>query len=404
MRPSCGGIESSASSTSCPNSSSLSCTNPSSPRFAGPGPGPPPGPPGRDDAPVTSTSVTSPPAPRVSALRFVAWFGLVSALGDFVYEGARSVIGPFLATYGASAAVVGLVTGIGEAVALVFRLFTGPLSDRTGRPWPQTIVGYALTMVCVPLMALSGGLAAAATLYNGERFGKAVRSPSRDTMLAHASAVVGVGRTFGLHEALDQSGAIIGPLAIALVIASGGSLKLSFALLAVPGAAAILVLLRLRAAVPRPDLFDPDASVSEAKKLRLGTDLPRTFWLYSAFSAATMLGFATWALLAYHLVQRHVISGSLVPVLYAAAMGAAALAALAFGRIYDRFGLRGLTVLPVLAAVVPPLSFSDSVAAVVVGAVVWGTAMGVHDSTMRAAVTALVPRVRLIGRASHRWR
>src|SRR5438270_12431485 len=166
---------------------------------------------------VPDVSVT-PPAVRVSAIRFVAWFGLVSALGDFVYEGARSVIGPYLATFGASAATVGLVTGVGEAVALVFRLFTGPLSDRTGRPWPQTIAGYALTMVCVPLMALSGSLATASALYNGERFGKAVRSPSRDTMLAHASAVVGVGRTFGLHEALDQTGALVGPLVIALIL------------------------------------------------------------------------------------------------------------------------------------------------------------------------------------------
>jgi MFS family permease len=332
--------------------------------------------------------------PRVSALRFVAWFGLVSALGDFVYEGARSVVGPFLATFGASAATVGLVTGIGEAVALVFRLFTGPLTDRTGRPWPQTILGYALTMVCVPLMALSGGLGAAAALYNGERFGKAVRSPARDTMLAHASAVVGVGRAFGLHEALDQSGAVVGPLAIALVVGAGGSLKLAFALLAVPGAAALLVLTRLRLAVPEPEDYDPSASVSEAKKLRLESRLPRQFWLYSAFSAATMLGFATWAVLAYHLVHRHVVSGAVVPVLYAVAMAAAALAAIASGRVYDRFGFRGLTVMPVLAAVVPVLSFSRSVAAVTVGAVVWGAAMGIHDSTLRAAVTDLVPRHR----------
>lgn len=333
-------------------------------------------------------------APRVSALRFVAWFGLVSALGDFVYEGARSVIGPFLATKGATAATVGLVTGIGEAVALVFRLFTGPLSDRTGRPWPQTILGYALTMVCVPLIALTGNLPAAAALYNGERFGKAVRSPARDTMLAHASAVVGVGRTFGLHEALDQSGAIVGPLVIALILGAGGSLNLSFALLAIPGAAALIVLTRLRLAVPRPEDYDPQASVSDAKRLRLAADLPRRFWLYSAFSAATMLGFATWALLAFHLVRQGVVSTSAVPVLYAGAMAAAAAAALVSGRLYDRFGFRGLTALPVLAAVVPALSFSTSVAAVVVGAIVWGVAMGVHDSTMRAAVTDLVPRHR----------
>jgi MFS family permease len=249
-------------------------------------------------------------------------------------------------------------------------------------------------MLCVPLLALAGGVTSAAVLYNGERFGKAVRSPSRDTMLAHASAVVGVGRTFGLHEALDQCGALSGPLLIAGVLALGGSYKLAFALLAVPGVVALVVLARLRAAAPDPSEFDPQAQVSDAKKLRLDSHLPARFWLYSGFSALTMLGFATWAVLAYHLVYRHVLSTSTIPVLYAAAMGAAALASLAVGRLYDRAGFRGLVVIPLLAAVVPMLSFSTSIPAVVAGAVVWGAGMGVHDSTMRAAVTDLVPRSR----------
>ena len=332
--------------------------------------------------------------PKISALRFVAWFGLVSALGDVVYEGARSVIGPYLATFGASAATVGLITGIGEAVALVLRLGTGPLSDRTGKPWPQTILGYALTMLCVPLLAVAGGVPSAAVLYNGERLGKAVRSPSRDTMLAHASAVVGVGRTFGLHEALDQTGALSGPLLIAAVLALGGGYKLAFALLAIPGVVALLVLARLRAAAPNPSEYEPTAQVSDAKRMRLDTRLPARFWLYSGFSALTMLGFATWAVLAFHLVHRHVLSTSTIPILYAAAMGAAALASLGVGRLYDRAGFRGLVVIPILAAAVPVLSFSTSVPAVVAGAVVWGAGMGVHDSTMRAAVTDLVPRAR----------
>ena len=331
---------------------------------------------------------------RVGALQFVLWFGLVSALGDFVYEGARSIIGPYLGHLGASAFVVGVVTGIGEAVALVFRLFTGRFVDRTQRPWPQTILGYALTMVCVPLLALSGGLASASLLYNGERFGKAVRSPSRDMMLGYASAGMGSGKAFGLHEALDQSGALVGPLVIAAVLAAGGSYHLTFAMLAVPGAVALLVLFRLRAAVPDPHRYDPEASLPESKHLRLDPHLPRQFWLYSAFTTATMLGFATWAVLAYHLESQDVVSASVIPVLYAAAMGTAALAALVFGRLYDRHGFRGLVSLPVLAAVVPWLSFSTSVVAVVVGAVVWGAAMGVHESTMRAAVTDLVPRHR----------
>jgi MFS family permease len=331
---------------------------------------------------------------RVSALRFIVWFGIVSAVSDFVYEGARSIIGPFLGHLGASAAVVGLVTGIGEATALVFRLFTGRLADRTGKPWPQTIVGYGLTMVCVPLIAISNGLSSAAVLYNGERFGKAVRTPARDMMLAHASAAVGRGKAFGLHEALDSVGGLLGPLAIAAVLALGGSYRLSFALLAVPGAAALVVLTRLRAAVPEPADYDPSASVAESKRLRLDTHLPRRFWLYSAFSAATMLGFSTWAVLAFHLTERHIVDASVVPVLYAGAMGTAGIAAVAFGRVYDTVGMRGLVVVPFAGAAVPWLSFSHSVAAIVVGAVLWGGAVGVHESTMRAAVTDLVPHAR----------
>src|SRR6185503_9752707 len=155
---------------------------------------------------------------------------------DVVYEGARSVIGPYLGSLGASAFLVGVVTGAGEAAALVLRLFTGRLVDRTGRPWPQTIVGYALTCLCVPLIALTGNLAGAGLLYNGERIGKSVRTPARDTMLAHASAELGRGYAFGLHEALDQIGAMTGPLLIAGVLALGGDYRLGYGLLAVPGA------------------------------------------------------------------------------------------------------------------------------------------------------------------------
>lgn len=328
---------------------------------------------------------------RISAVRFIVGFGLVSALADVVYEGARSIIGPYLGSLGATAAVVGLITGAGEAAALVLRLVTGRIADRTGRPWPQTIAGYALTAICVPLIAVTGNLAAAGLFYNGERVGKAVRTPARDSMLAHASAKMGRGYAFGLHEALDQIGAMAGPLLIAATIALGGTYRLSFALLAVPGGLALFALARLRRSAPDPASWEPTARVSEKKRLRLGTDLPSTFWLYAAFSAATMLGFSTWAVLAFHLTDRHLLAPSLVPVLYAFAMGIAAVAAVGFGRIYDRVGLRGLIVLPVLAAVVPPLSFSSNVVAFVIGAGVWGAAMGVHDSTMRAAVADLVP-------------
>jgi len=328
---------------------------------------------------------------RISPVRFVIGFGIVSALADVVYEGARSVIGPYLGSLGATAALVGLITGTGEAAALVLRLFTGRLSDRTGKPWPQTIAGYALTAVCVPLVAVTGNLAAAGLLYNGERAGKAIRTPARDTMLAHASAELGRGYAFGLHEALDQLGAMTGPLLIAGALALGDSYRFAFAMLAVPGGLALLALARLRNRAPDPLAWEPAARVAERKRLRFGTDLPRRFWQYAAFSAATMFGFSTWAVLAFHLTARHLVAGPVVPVLYALAMASASVAAVGFGRIYDRYGLRGLLALPPLAAAVPFLSFASTPALFVLGAVVWGAGMGVHDSTMRAAVADFVP-------------
>jgi MFS family permease len=337
------------------------------------------------------SSAHHPAANRITPLRFIVGFGTVSALADVVYEGARSIIGPYLGSLGATAAVVGLVTGVGEAAALVLRLFTGRLADRLGRPWPQTMLGYALTAICVPLLSVSGGLLSAGLLYNGERVGKAIRTPARDSMLAHASAEMGRGYAFGLHEALDQIGAMAGPLLIAFVLALGGHYRLAFALLVIPGGLALLALLRLRRSAPDPTQWEPAARVSESKNLRLEAALPKRFWQYSAFSAATMLGFSTWAVLAFHLTSEHLLSTSLVPVLYALAMAAASIAAVVFGRIYDRFGLRGLVALPPLAILVPLLSFSSNTWLFVVGAAVWGAAMGIHDSTMRAAVADFVP-------------
>lgn len=332
---------------------------------------------------------TQPGTNRLSPLRFVLAFGVVSCLADFVYEGARAIIGPFLATMGASAVTVGFVTGFGEAVALVARLGTGRLSDRTGRHWALSIAGYVVTVIAVPLLALAQTLWQASLLVVAERFGKAVRTPARDTMLAQASSKTGRGRAFALHEALDQSGAVIGPLVVAAMVAISGY-RLGFGVLVIPGVATLLLLVWLRRAVPTPAAYE-DPSPDSAAPAAAGQRFPARFWIYAGFTAMTMLGYATFGVLSYHLQIRHILPEALIPVLYAVAMGVDALAALASGEIYDRIGLRGLVVLPVLAAAVAFLSFSPSAVLVWVGAVVWGAAMGVHESTMRAAVADMVP-------------
>jgi MFS family permease len=350
------------------------------------------------DQPSTGTAGSPPPLRpfgpnRASPLRFVLVFGLVSGLGDFVYEGARSIIGPYLATFGASAALVGVVTGVGEAVALVLRLFTGRLSDRTGRHWAISISGYAITMVSVPLLAVAGPLWLACVFIIGERFGKAVRTPARDTMLAEASVDLGRGRAFAVHEALDQTGALVGPLVVAAILAAHHSYTTGFAILAIPGALAMLTLFYLRRQAPQPAAYDPGVSPSQTRPVAL-RGFSATYWQYAAFTALTLAGFATFAVLAYHLQHRHVVTAAQIPVMYAVAMGLAAVASLASGAVYDRIGLRGLLVLPVLGALVPFWSFSTSVPLVWAGAALWGALMGVHDSTMRAAVADLVPRER----------
>ena len=344
-------------------------------------------------SPATAGTGSSYAPNRMSPLRFVLVFGLVSGLGDFVYEGARSIVGPYLATFGASAALVGLVTGAGEAVALVFRLFTGRLSDRTGRHWAISITGYGITMVSVPLLALAGPLWLACAFIVAERFGKAVRSPARDTMLAEASVGLGRGRAFAVHEALDQSGALVGPLVVAAILAGHHGYRAGFAVLAIPGALAMLTLGYVRRQVPEPRAYDPSVVARQARPVAV-RGFSRRYWTYCAFTATTMAGFATFAVLAYHLQYRHVVSQVQVPILYAVAMGTAALAALVSGAVYDRVGLRGLIVLPLLGAVVPMLGFSTSAPLVWLGAALWGGLMGVHESTMRAAVADLVPRER----------
>ena len=343
---------------------------------------------------VSADATTQPFAPnRLSPMRFVLTFGLISGLGDFVYEGARSITGPFLATFGASAALVGFVTGAGEAVALVFRFWSGALSDRSGRHWAISIAGYALTMVSVPLMAAAWTLWPAAVLVISERFGKAVRTPARDTMLAQASVDMGRGRAFALHEALDQSGALIGPLLVAGAIAVLGTLRWGFAVLAVPAAGAMAVLLYLRVRVPRPAEFERSAEPVQGARAGRAR-LPGRYWLYAAYTAVNMAGFATWGVLAFHLQARHVVSLSLIAVMYALAMGLAAVGALASGWLYDRVGLRGLVIVPVLTAAVPFLSFSTTALVAWLGAAAWGLGLGVHESTMRAAVADLVPVAR----------
>jgi MFS family permease len=337
----------------------------------------------------------------------VVGFGTISLAADMVYEGARSVYGPLLASLGASAVVVGAVTGAGEAAALVFRVVSGPLADRTRRYWTLTIAGYALTAVCVPLLALTpllgaAGLAVAAALILAERVGKAVRSPAKSALLADAAAQVGMGRGLGVHKALDQIGAFAGPLLVAGLVAASGALWPGLAVLAVPGAVAMALLVLTRRRLPEPAEPAVAAPVEHAVEVvatepatrRARRPLPASFLGFAIGTTACTAGLVTFGLISFHLVQRHLVPTAAVPLLYAGAMAAGAVAALLTGEVYDRWGPRVLLALPLLVAAVPALAFGGSLALVVPGVLLWGAAVGVQDSTVKALVADLVPRDR----------
>lgn len=327
---------------------------------------------------------------KTAALTFVVLMGGVSLLADLTYEGARSITGPFLALLGASGAVVGIVAGIGELIGYGLRLVSGYVTDRTRRYWTITLLGYAVNLLAVPLLALAGSWELAAVLIVVERVGKAIRVPARDAMLSHATSQVGHGWGFGLHEALDQIGAVLGPLLMAAVLGFRESYEMGFAVLLVPALLALSLLLIARTRFPTPRAFELETSPG----LEGAQRFPRSFWVYLVAIGFVALGYADFPLIAYHFKQAAVVPDTWIPIFYAVAMGVDALAALVFGRLFDRFGLPVLAGAVLLAAPFAALAFLGSFEVALIGMALWGVGMGAQESIMRAVIPTMVPAER----------
>jgi predicted MFS family arabinose efflux permease len=325
------------------------------------------------------------PRSKARALRFVLLVGVMSFFADATYEGARSVLGPYLALLGATGAAVGIVTGLGEMLGYGLRLLSGRAADRTRQFWLITIAGYVLQMAAVPALALAGSWPAVAALLILERVGKATRNPPRDVMLSHAGkAIGGYGWAFGLHEALDQFGALVGPLVVAAVLARRGDYRSAFAILAVPALVTITLVVIARLLYPRPQDMEMHPPVAHAN------GLPRVFWIYLAGAALVGAGFADFPLIAFQFQKTSTVSGSWVPVFYGVAMGVSGIGSLIFGRLFDRRGLNVLIPLTLVSALFAPLVFLGGFWAALAGAAVWGLGIGVHESVIPAAVAPMV--------------
>lgn len=330
---------------------------------------------------------------KADAMKFVLMVGVMSVFADFTYEGSRGIIGPYLGLLGLGATAISIVTGAGELLGYGLRIFSGRWADSTRKFWPIAIFGYVIQMMAVPLMALTGNWPLAGWLIIQERTGKAIRNPPRDVMLSHAAKEIGYGWAFGVHEALDQTGAMFGPLAIAGVLAlqhanlipAPHDYRLAFAFLGIPATITLVLLIVTWRSYPHPENLE-----STPQDLKTG-GLPRVFWIYLAGAVLAAIGIGGFPLMAYHLQTNGTVSASWIPVFYAIAMGVSGGGSLLFGRLFDQAGMRILLPLAMASAVALPLVWLGGFGESLAGIALWGLGIGVQESLIPAAVATMVP-------------
>src|ERR1700730_18505069 len=318
-----------------------------------------------------------------TAFRFVLVIGVVNFFADMTYEGARSSTGQFLGTLGASAAVVGFTAGLGELLGYALRSVSGVISDKTGKYWIVTIVGYCINMLAVPALALAGQWPVAAGLIVAERTGRAIRKPATAAMLSFAGKQIRQGWVFGLNEALDQTGATLGPLIIFFTLFRHGNYRNGFALLLVPALLAITMVLVSRLFFPNPRDLEVSEAIHKEK-------FPTAFWLYMAANACIGAGFADFALIAYHFQNTASVATNLIPIYYALAMAAGALGALIFGKLFDKLGLAVVLAVFFLSSFFAPLVFLGKTWIALLGMILWGIGMSAQGSLLTSVIAGVI--------------
>ncbi len=322
---------------------------------------------------------------KKSPWAFIVLIGVVSLFSDMTHEGARSITGPFLAALGASATEVGFVAGFGELVGYGLRLVSGLISDRTKKYWTVTFIGYFVNLFAVPLLALAGSWEMAAVLMILERTGRAIRNPARDVMLSHATSSIGHGNGFGVHEALDQIGAVTGPLIVGAVYYFSGSYHKSFGILLIPALLAISVLVVAWLKYPKTETMDIKSNNYS------GTFPKKFFVLYLIALSLIAAGFADYPLIAFHFSKSHQVSNEMIPVMYAIAMGADALAALLLGPLFDKHGIKVLIGSTFVSLFFVPLVFTGNFYTAIAGMICWGIGMAAQESIVRAVLASIIP-------------
>jgi MFS family permease len=318
------------------------------------------------------------------AFTFVFTMGIVNLFADTAYEGGGSVNGPFLATLGAGAAIVSVTAGFGEFLGYALRPFAGYAADRSGRYWLITFIGYGINLIAVPAMALAGSWPAAAALVLAERIGRAIRKPTVDTMLSYTAGELGHGWVYGLNTALDETGATIGPLVVAVVLAMNGSYQLGYSLLLVPALLALATLAVARIGYPVPAQLEQSQTAS-------ARELGRAYWVYMFAGALFAAGLTSFELISYHLARTGVVTVQWIPIFLAVSTGCGAVVSLALGKLFDRFGLRVVLFAVPLSALSSPLVFLGTFGSALFGILLWGIGYATQDTLLKAIVASVLP-------------
>jgi len=320
-----------------------------------------------------------------AALRFVLIIGIANFFADFTYEGARGIVGPFLGSLGASAAIVGFVAGLGELMGYGLRSVSGYLADKSHRHWAFAFLGYAVNMLAVPALALTGRWPAAASLVVAERVGRGIRKPTVEAMLSYAGKSIGAGWVFGLNEALDQAGATVGPLLMALVLYLNGGFRTGFGVLLIPALLCLAILVAARLLHPRPHELEEGAGHTLT-----ATNLTRAYWIYLAAGALLAAGFADFALIGFHFQKANTVPPNVIPVFYAIAMASSALASIPLGRLFDRFGANISVFAFLISAAAAPFVFLGTFVFAIIGMIFWGIGMSAQGSLLQAMLTGVI--------------
>ena len=334
---------------------------------------------------MAEQGATKPPGLSASsAFRFVLTLGIVNLFADMTYEGASSINGPYLGALGAGAAAIGVISGVGEFLGYSLRIVAGYVSDKTGKYWLITFLGYAINLLAVPALALAGNWPLAAGLVIAERVGRAIRKPSVEAMLSYTTGTLGKGWVFALNNALDQLGATLGPLLIAGVLLMKGSPKTGYAILLVPTLLALATLTVAQRFFPHPSHLEAGPT-AKAKKFTA------SYWLYMLAGTCVAAGLVSFELISYHFSRTAVVPELWIPVFFSVAMATNAVAGLVFGRLFDRLGLPVVLIAVVLAAPFAALVFLGNFYVALAGMVLWGIGFATQDALLKAIVAGLLP-------------